>query len=168
LPISSAKSSLLQSPRGEVKGWFSNLFHWKTHAYGLHAGVPPIVARAEIERVLLRVHPGLSIAPALTPAPVSSPSSASGTSGALQCTICDAYDSRTGALLVKAVRFRVEFVPMPDGTGCSVVLVQEKGALGTLRAVYGRVRDEWQFGTDVTGTPGFEMVEREDVMDVCA
>lgn len=163
-PLSTAKSSILQSPPlGEVKGWFSNLFHWKAHAYALPSAAPPATARDEVAHLLTWF--GAEVLPALE---------GDETNSSLQCSVPDTYDPRTGALLSKAVRFRVEVMaPQRRGAACTVALVHEKGAERTLRALFQRVRDEWRLspGAQTPGTPAgefgkFEFITREDLVEL--
>lgn len=166
-PLSTAKSSILQSPPlGEVKGWFSNLFHWKAHAYALPSAAPPSAARDEVARLLAWF--GAEVLPA------AEGDDANTTSSALQCSVPDTYDPRTGALLNKAVRFRAEIMgPQRRGAVCTVALVHEKGAERTLRALFQRVRDEWRLspGAQTPQTPmgefgKFEFITREDLVEL--
>jgi hypothetical protein len=146
--LGSPKSSLLVSPAvGEVKGWFSSLFHWRTHALALHSRDAVAPARAEIRRLL---------APVLLPEPQPD--------GALRARIEDVYDPATGHVVQKAVRFRVDFtVGGGSGSGgsggsggCTMTLVQEKGSVSTFRAVCARLRAEWTLDTLEPYTPGIQ------------
>ena len=147
--LSSPKSSLLISPAvGEVKGWFSSLFHWRTHAIAMHSHDAVAPTRAEIRRLL---------APVLLPEPQPD--------GALRARIEDVYDPATGHVIQKAVRFRVEFsVGNGGGSGCSGVasggctmtFVQEKGSVSAFRAVCARLRAEWALDTLEPHTPGMQ------------
>ena len=166
-PLSTAKSSILQSPPlGEVKGWFSNLFHWKAHAYALPSAAPAATARDEVARLLAWF--GAEVLPA------GEGDETNPLTSALQCSVPDTYDPRTGALLSKAVRFRVEILdPQRRGAACTVALVHEKGAERTLRALFQRVRDEWRLGpgAQTPGTPvsefgKFEFITREDLVEL--
>jgi hypothetical protein len=162
--LGSPKSSLLISPAvGEVKGWFSSLFHWRTHTLSLRSRDAVAPARAEIRRLL---------APVLLPEPQPD--------GALRARVEDAYDPATGHIVQKAVRFRVEFAVGcsggagggggggsgggsssggnngSDGGGCTMTFVQEKGSVSAFRAVCGRLRAEWTLDALELYTPGIE------------
>lgn len=143
--LGSPKSSLLVSPAvGEVKGWFSSLFHWRTHALALHSRDAVAPARAEIRRLL---------APVLLPEPQPD--------GALRARIEDVYDPATGHVVQKAVRFRVDFTVGCGGGGggsggCTMTLVQEKGSVSTFRAVCARLRAEWTLDALEPHTPGMQ------------
>ena len=153
--LSSPKSSLLVSPAvGEVKGWFSSLFHWRTHALSLRSRDPVARARAEVRRLL---------APVLLPEPQPD--------GALRARIEDAYDPVTGHIMQKAVRFRVDFTVggtgrgnggggagggSSQGGGCTMTFVQEKGSVGAFRAVCARLRAEWTLEPLEPYTPGIQ------------
>ncbi|KAI0252515.1 kinase-like domain-containing protein [Lactifluus subvellereus] len=163
-PVLPSPKSLLGSPAvGEVKGWFSSLFHWRTHAVALRSrnGVGP--TRAEVRRLL---------APVLLAEPQPD--------GALRARLEDAYDPATGHLVQKAVRFRIEFtvgssssssssssgrgsaggpgagagVGVGGAGGCTMTLVQEKGSVSAFRAVCARMRAEWTLDALEPQTPG--------------
>ena len=142
--LGSPKSSLLLvSPAvGEVKGWFSSLFHWRTHALALHSRDAVAPTRAEIRRLLASV---------LLPEPQPD--------GALRARIEDAYDPATGHIVQKAVRFRVDFnVGSGSGGsgGCLMTLVQEKGSVSAFRGVCARLRAEWTLDALEPHTPGVQ------------
>ncbi|KAA1472090.1 Pkinase-domain-containing protein [Dentipellis sp. KUC8613] len=152
--VSSPSPSLLGSPAvGEFKGWFSNLFNWKTQTYALHSLDGAGATRAEACRLLS--HFGVSVHQE---------------DGVLRCRVDDGYDPHTGALVLKHVRFRIEFAVPPPGTvplsprrggsgsspySCTMVLAQEKGAVSTFRAVYQRLREEWRLDALHSPTVGF-------------
>jgi hypothetical protein len=144
--LGSPKSSLLVSPAvGEVKGWFSSLFHWRTHALALYSRDAVAPTRAEIRRL---------IAPVLLPEPQPD--------GALRARIEDVHDPATGHVIQKSVRFRVDFTvgggSGSDGGsgGCTMTLVQEKGSVSAFRAVCARVRAEWTLDALEPYTPGMQ------------
>ncbi|KAH9061116.1 kinase-like domain-containing protein [Lactarius vividus] len=143
-PVLGSPKSLLVPPAvGEVKGWFSSLFHWRTHAVALRSRDGVASTRAEARRLL---------APVLLPEPQAD--------GALRARLEDAYDPSTGHIVQKAVRFRVEFtVGRGSGGGngnggCTMTLVQEKGSVSAFRAVCARLRAEWTLDTLEPQTPG--------------
>ncbi|KAH7886856.1 hypothetical protein F5I97DRAFT_2019117 [Phlebopus sp. FC_14] len=158
-----AMPSILSSPVGEVKGWFSNLFNWKAQTYVLCSTDHPSATRNETIRILEQF--GVSIGIEETDG-----------QGMLRCRMNDLVDSNSGALIQKHVRFRVEFSPHlggpispPPGLGaaaspvspnvlsprytlnrhamagftCAIVLVQEKGSVSTFRALCRSLREEW-------------------------
>jgi hypothetical protein len=160
--LGSPKSSLLVSPAvGEVKGWFSSLFHWRTHAIALQSCDAVAPTRAEVRRLL---------APVLLPEPQPD--------GALRARIEDAYDPTTGHIVQKAVRFRIDFTvgggggggggasrgsngnsnsgSCGGGGGCTMTLVQEKGSVSAFRAVCARLRAEWTLDALEPQTPGMQ------------
>ncbi|KAF9239895.1 hypothetical protein BU15DRAFT_46245 [Melanogaster broomeanus] len=116
-------SSMISSPVGELKGWFSNLFNWKAHTYVLWSATNLIATRAEIIRILEQfgvtledrdgghVHHG---------------------GATFRCRMNDVVDSNNGVLIQKHVRFRVEFTlgslqggglllpPLGTGTGAGI------------------------------------------------
>lgn len=151
-PVLASPKSFLVSPAvGEVKGWFSSLFHWRTHAVAFRSrdGVAP--TRAEVRRLL---------APVLLAEPQPD--------GALRARLEDAYDPVTGHLVQKAVRFRIEFTVGSGssrgsacgpaggggGGGCTMTLVQEKGSVSAFRVVCARLRAEWTLDALEPQTPG--------------
>ncbi|KAI9458686.1 kinase-like domain-containing protein [Lactarius psammicola] len=144
-PVLGSPKSLLVPPAvGEVKGWFSSLFHWRTHAVALRSRDSVASTRAEARRLL---------APVLLPEPQ--------TDGVLRARLEDAYDPSTGHIVQKAVRFRVEFAVgrgsagAGNGTGgCTMTLVQEKGSVSAFRAVCARLRAEWTLDALEPQTPG--------------
>ena len=144
-PVLGSPKSLLVPPAvGEVKGWFSSLFHWRTHAVALRSRDSVASTRAEARRLL---------APVLLPADPQA-------DGALRARLEDAYDPSTGHIVQKAVRFRVEFaVGRGSGGGggsggCTMTLVQEKGSVSAFRAVCARLRAEWTLDALEPQTPG--------------
>jgi hypothetical protein len=157
--LGSPKSSLLVSPAvGEVKGWFSSLFHWRTHALALQSRDAVASTRTEVRRLL---------APVLLPEPQPD--------GALRARIEDAYDPTTGHIVQKAVRFRIDFTVGGGGgsgrgsnsnsnnnsgsgigSGCTMTLVQEKGSVSAFRAVCARLRAEWTLDVLEPQTPGMQ------------
>ena len=164
--LGSPKSSLLISPAvGEVKGWFSSLFHWRTHSLALQSRDAIAPTRAEARRLL---------APVLLPEPQPD--------GALRARIEDAYDPSTGHVVQKAVRFRIDFSAGGGGSGgagrgsngnsngagggvggggcagggCTMTLVQEKGSVSAFRAVCARFRAEWTLDALEPQTPGMQ------------
>ncbi|KAI0261651.1 kinase-like domain-containing protein [Gloeopeniophorella convolvens] len=143
-PSLASPKSLLGSPVGvgDVKGWFSALFHWRTHAAAFRARAGVAAARAEARRLL---------APVLLAEPQPD--------GALRARLADAHDPASGALVQKAVRFRVEFSLARGGGGvggggCVMTLVLEKGSVSAFRAVCARLREEWTLDALEPQTPG--------------
>ncbi|KIK93860.1 hypothetical protein PAXRUDRAFT_828543 [Paxillus rubicundulus Ve08.2h10] len=94
--------SILSSPVGEFKGWFSNLFNWKAHTYVLCSTNHPIATRTETIRILEQL--GVTIGPEDTDGGHGYQGGAT-----LRCRMNDVVDSNNGALIQKHVRFRVEF-----------------------------------------------------------
>jgi hypothetical protein len=160
-PTPNTPSSLLASPAlGEVKGWFSNLFNWKTHSYVLGSSNDIHTTRYEVFRLLEQL--GVEIEGGEV----------------LRCMVDD-------QVVQRQVRFRVEFSigvagghafsythphphPSPNphspnpnsqshrlsmnvnkvlsGSGytCAIMMVLEKGSVSTFRSVYRRLREEWR------------------------
>jgi hypothetical protein len=161
-------SSMLQSPAlGEVKGWFSNLFNWKSQSYVLFSMSDMYSTKREARRILesfgVRVGEGEE-----------------GGVGILRCFLGEGVEGQ------RHVRFRVEFstagasttssplpasshrfsqfspnlnpspnpnqghtragprTPTPGGYACAMMFIQEKGSLSTFRAVHRRLREEWR------------------------
>jgi hypothetical protein len=153
---------------GEFKGWFSNLFNWKSHTYVLCSIGNIFTTRNETTRLLEQ----FGVVVALEDADGW---------GQLKCRIDDVVDAPTGAIVQKHTRFRVELHSTPgngysahpgegamfrpsqqnamspnfnparysmnkymmSGSQCAIVLIQEKGAVSTFRAVCRRLREEW-------------------------
>ncbi|KAG1898528.1 kinase-like domain-containing protein [Suillus fuscotomentosus] len=161
--------SILASPVGEVKGWFSNLFNWKAHTYVLCSTDTLYATRNEAVRIL--EHFGVIVGLEETDG-----------HGVLRCRMNDLMDTMSGSVIQKPVRFRVEFsssssssssprsptpasprLPMYHASGpmsptfrygfgkpslgsgftCAILLVQEKGSLSSFRMVCRRLREEW-------------------------
>jgi hypothetical protein len=164
--------SILASPVGEVKGWFSNLFNWKAHTYVLCSTDTIHATRNEAVRILEQfgVIVGLEE-----------------TDGhrVLRCRMNDLIDTMSGSVAQKQVRFRIEFsstsssssshgqplsptpasprLPMYHVSGpmsptfrygfgkpslgsgftCAILLVQEKGSVSSFRMVCRWLREEW-------------------------
>jgi len=146
---------------GEFRGWFSNLFNWKTPTYVLHSYNNCLTTRDETARLLEDF--GVSVLL----------EDVQGW-GVLKCKVDDVLDV-SGVVTQKQVRFRVEFqpyrapapvspalesptgrafslAPPPQLCACTLTLVQEKGALSTFRAVYQRLKCEWRL--DGLQSPG--------------
>ncbi|KAG0696588.1 kinase-like domain-containing protein [Suillus ampliporus] len=164
--------SILASPVGEVKGWFSNLFNWKAHTYILCSTDTMHATRNEAVRILEQF--GVVVGLEETDG-----------HGVLRCRMSDLIDTLSGSVVQKQVRFRVEFSPsassssssqgqpqspaasprMPvyhasgpmsptlrygfgkpslgSGFTCAIVLVQEKGSMSSFRMVCRWLREEW-------------------------
>jgi hypothetical protein len=156
-PAPNTPSSILASPAlGEVKGWFSNLFNWKTHSYVLGSSNDIHTTRYEVFKLLEQL--GVEIEGG----------------DVLRCIVDD-------QVVQRQVKFRVEFSigvaggnafsythpqspnpqsPNPQqshrlsmnvnkvlsGTGyaCAIMMVLEKGSVSTFRSVYRRLREEWR------------------------
>jgi len=159
---------------GEFKGWFSNLFNWKAQTHALQSQKGIAATRTEVRRLLAQC--GVVVQQE---------------EGTLRCRVDDGYDPITGALVQKHVRFRIEFgLPPPvqshhsltplsprrgsggsgSGSGiayaCTVILVQEKGAMSTFRAVYQRLKEEWQFDSLQSPTTSHRSGPRSPESDV--
>ncbi|KAG1736084.1 uncharacterized protein EDB91DRAFT_1142665 [Suillus paluster] len=164
--------SILASPVGEVKGWFSNLFNWKAHTYVLCSTDTLYATRNEAVRILEQF--GVVVGLEETDG-----------HGVLRCRMSDLIDTMSGSVVQKQVRFRVEFSssasassssqgqpqspaaspPLPvyhasgpmsptlrhgfgrpslgSGFTCAIVLVQEKGSVSSFRMVCRWLREEW-------------------------
>ncbi|KAI0312160.1 kinase-like domain-containing protein [Amylostereum chailletii] len=169
--FASQKSPIIGSPVvGEFKGWFSNLFTWKAQVYALHSLDGLDRTRAEGLRLLSKCNVQWEAV-----------------DGVLHCRVPEAYDPATGAILIKGVRFRTEFISSLSNSGiqgvaspprkgaalaptgpyqCVMVLVQERGATSTFRMVYYRLREEWRMDAMQSPALEFEFVRQEDVMDI--
>ena len=92
--------SILSSPVGEFKGWFSNLFNWRAHTYVLCSTNNLAATHAEAIRILEQL--GVTIA-------LEDPDGMHGPAAVLRCRTNEVVDGATGAVVQKHVRFRVEF-----------------------------------------------------------
>ena len=161
--------SILSSPVvGEFKGWFSNLFNWKSQTYVLCSTDNIFTTRHETTRLLKQ----FGVVVALED---------SDGWGQLRCRLDDVLDAPIGTNTQKQTRFRVELYSAPvnayslhsgegatsrlfqqnpvsphlnptrystnkymmRGSQCAIVLIQEKGAVSTFRAVCRKLREEW-------------------------
>jgi hypothetical protein len=168
-PMGSPAMSILASPVvGEFKGWFSNLFNWKSQTYVLCSTDNIFTTRQETTRLLEQ----FGVVVALEDADGW---------GQLRCRVDDILDAPTGTIAQKQTRFRVELYSAPssahsphpgegttsrlsqqssvsphlnptrysmnkymmNGSQCAIVLIQEKGAVSTFRAVCRKLREEW-------------------------
>ncbi|WVQ98704.1 hypothetical protein IAU59_005835 [Kwoniella sp. CBS 9459] len=151
---SAPPSPLLVGGSGEVKtSWFSNLFSWKPATFTLISADDCASSRAECIKLLESFGASVIL------------EDADGW-GVLKCRVDEIRDV-TGITIPKSVRFRIEFLPhavwsttsphninnssniVPGSprtgmTTTSMTMVQEKGALSSFRAVYGRIRAEWR------------------------
>ncbi|KAH0835946.1 hypothetical protein J3R83DRAFT_9871 [Lanmaoa asiatica] len=103
-PTPPGMPSILSSPVGEFKGWFSNLFNWRAHTYVLCSTNNLAATRTETVRILEQL--GVTIA---LEDPDSIHAHGGGTAGILRCRTNEVVDGATGAVVQKHVRFRVEF-----------------------------------------------------------
>ena len=160
--LMSPQSSMIGSPAGEFKGWFSNLFHWKVQSFMLYSTADVFATRVEIARLLELCG-------------VTSMIEDHHSWYTLKCSTADSSD---GAY--RQVRFRVDFasasasaagqplasptaatprlsqnvLPAPSssrvrmdkffGYETGVALVLEKGSVSAFKAICQRVRAEWR------------------------
>ncbi|KAI0729861.1 Pkinase-domain-containing protein [Fomitopsis betulina] len=181
--LMSPQSSMIGSPAGEFKGWFSNLFHWKVQSFTLYSTADVFSTRLEIAR-LLELCGVLSMIE---------------DHHSWYTLKCSTADSPDGAH--KQVRFRVDFasasasaagqplaspigatpclsqtaLPAPSnsrlrmdkffGYETGVALVLEKGSVSAFKVICQRVRAEWRLdamlsprgvGPSVGYTPSIE------------
>ncbi|KIM86797.1 hypothetical protein PILCRDRAFT_86432 [Piloderma croceum F 1598] len=168
-PMASPAMSILASPVvGEFKGWFSNLFNWKSQTYVLCSTDNIFTTRQETTRLLEQ----FGVVVALEDADGW---------GQLRCRVDDILDAPTGTIAQKQTRFRVELYSAPgnaysphpgegttsrlsqqnsvsphlnptrysmnkymmNGSQCAILLIQEKGAVSAFRAVCRKLREEW-------------------------
>ncbi|KAH7925073.1 Pkinase-domain-containing protein [Leucogyrophana mollusca] len=159
--------SIISSPVGEFKGWFSNLFNWKAHTYILCSTDNIYATRNETIRILEQF--GVTVGLEETDG-----------HGVLRCRMNELVDNASNSVIQKHVRFKVEFsssrsptfspqlgsatprlsqqAPMSPtlssvrhsigkqmtaGYVCAIVLVQEKGSVSTFRALCRWLREEW-------------------------
>jgi len=103
-PTSPGMPSILSSPVGEFKGWFSNLFNWRAHTYVLCSTNNVAATRTETVRILEQL--GVTI---VLEDPDNMQPHGGGTGAVLRCRTNEVVDGATGAIVQKHVRFRVEF-----------------------------------------------------------
>lgn len=96
--------SILSSPVGEFKGWFSNLFNWRAHTYVLCSTNNFAATRTETIRILEQL--GVTV---VLEDPDGMHAQGGGTSVILRCRTNEVVDGSTGAVVQKHVRFRIEF-----------------------------------------------------------
>ncbi|KAF8137384.1 hypothetical protein EV363DRAFT_1317834 [Boletus edulis] len=111
-PTPPGMPSILSSPVGEFKGWFSNLFNWRAHTYVLCSTNNLAATRAETIRILEQL--GVTIA---LEDPDSMHTHSGGTAAILRCRTNEIVDGASGAVVQKHVRFRVEFSVGPTQAG---------------------------------------------------
>ncbi|WVR05278.1 hypothetical protein IAU60_002290 [Kwoniella sp. DSM 27419] len=149
---------LVGSSSDSKQSWFSNLFNWKPATFTLISADDCASSRAECIKLLESFGASVIL------------EDADGW-GVLKCRVDEIRDI-TGIIISKPVRFRVEFLPhatwssghpqsqhaqahgqaggnAPGSpraglTTTSMTMIQEKGALSSFRAVYGRIRAEWR------------------------
>lgn len=178
LTASPAMSILASPVVGEFKGWFSNLFNWKTQTYILCSTDDISTTRNETTRLLKQ----FGVVVALEDADGL---------GRLRCRTDDILDATTGIVVQKQTRFRIELYSAPGsvvrspyagevagsrssqqnpmspnlnlarysmnkymmrGSQCAIVLIHEKGAISTFKAVCRTLREEWTL--DALQSPG--------------
>ncbi|KAG9313507.1 hypothetical protein JVU11DRAFT_5833 [Chiua virens] len=107
-PTQMTSPSILSSPVGEFKGWFSNLFNWRVHTYVLCSTNILAATRTETIRILEQM--GVTVA-LEDPEGMQSHGhpGAGGAMAMLRCKTNEVVDGATGAVVQKHVRFRVEF-----------------------------------------------------------
>jgi hypothetical protein len=159
--------SILASPVvGEFKGWFSNLFNWKAQTYVLCSTDNIFTTRNETTRLLEQFGVVVALEDAdgwgqlrcriddvldgptgiivqkqtrfrieLYPAPgAHSPHAGEGASSQ--------FYQNPVLPQVNSARYSMNKYMM-SGSQCAIVLIQEKGAVPTFRAVCRRLREEW-------------------------
>lgn len=99
--------SILSSPVGEFKGWFSNLFNWKVHTYVLYSTDALGATRTETVRILEQF--GVIISPEDHGENVQNQGPAHVIASTLRCRLNDLVDSTNGTTIQKYVRFKVKF-----------------------------------------------------------
>jgi hypothetical protein len=178
-PTLSSPPALLSPVVGEFKGWFSNLFNWKTQSYVLYSHDDVSPTRDEAIRLLEQL--GVTVA-----------SEEADGIPVLRCRVDEGLDIATGLAVQKRTTFRVEFLLQPStavggcgrhgqpqdsfspsvgaartgvgfgknnatkmsGYQCAVVLVQEKGSMSTFRVLARRMKEEWMLDSGLQ-SPGF-------------
>ncbi|WWC69471.1 uncharacterized protein I206_103412 [Kwoniella pini CBS 10737] len=150
-------SPLLIGTSGEIKtSWFSNLFSWKPATFTLISADDCASSRSECIKLLESFGASVIL------------EDADGW-GILKCRIDEIRDV-TGIIIPKSVKFRIEFLPntinnnngfnspIPGSpnligfnssnsrttTTTNITMIQEKGALSSFKAIYGRIRSEWR------------------------
>ncbi|KAG2109862.1 kinase-like domain-containing protein [Suillus discolor] len=142
--------SILASPVGEVKGWFSNLFNWKAHTYVLCSTDTLYATRNEAVRIL--EHFGVIVGLEETDGHgkqvrfrVEFSSSSSSSSSPRSPTPASPRLPMYHASGPMSPTFRYGFGKPSLGSGftCAILLVQEKGSLSSFRMVCRWLREEW-------------------------
>ncbi|KZP01684.1 Pkinase-domain-containing protein [Calocera viscosa TUFC12733] len=120
--------------------WFNNLFNFKAPQYELLSRYNMAVSRDECRKMLQNL--GVTVLLQNADGP-----------GVLKCRLDEIRDPAGVMAVTKAVRFRVEFhltTSVQNAAGYTTVmtLIQEKGALSTLKVIYARFRQEWEATLD--------------------
>jgi hypothetical protein len=150
-------SSIRASPAlGEVKGWFSNLFNWKTQSYALGSSNDVWSTRTEVRRVLeqlgVSVHEEFEIFRCLMEDHVIQRQvkfRVHVSSGGGSCHYPSPNpQTPAGSPRPASNRFSVNVDKISHGSENSyasvIVLLLEKGSVSTFRNVYRRLREEWR------------------------
>lgn len=168
----SPPGSLLGSPVGEFKGWFSNLFHWKAQSYLLYSVDDLRTTRTETIRLMEQLgilvlpedHQGWCIlrcrlddthdGPSLMQKQMrfrielhsSSSSSSAGGSGTYSQPAATPRLSQLSMSphIASLVGIRAGRSDKPSAYETSVGLVLEKGPVSTFKMLYHRIRCEWR------------------------
>jgi len=168
--LSPLPSPFVVSPVSEIRGWFTNLFHWKAQTFVLLSHENCLSTRDEAYRVLESI--GV----------VAVLEDVDGW-GILRCKFEEVHDAE-GNVMYKSVRFRLEFAPVinsrtsapaltptidkfPSSCVSTVTMVLEKGALSTFKAVHGWLQAAWRFDDDhpsaSNNSAAMSMYEQNDV-----
>ena len=153
-PTSPTSANMSPGGVGEVRGWFSNLFHWKVQTLVLYSVLDLATTRSEIVRLL----EGFGITVAVEEGYKNGLWSANG--NVLLCRADEAIGGSSSER--KLVRFRVEFTaagsprgPAP-GYDTAIGIALEKGSVSTFKGLCQRLRTEWRLDalmSPVVGAP---------------
>lgn len=163
IPMSPPPAAIMGSPAvGEFKGWFSNLFHWKAQSYVLYSTDDVSTSRNEARRLIHAlgvsvledfqwgilkcraedIYEGGSLVQKaarfrIEVSPASVYAQASVTPRLSYAAMSPQMSS------MSAARSRSQF-ERPQGYDTVIALVLEKGSLTTFKAVYARMKADWQ------------------------
>ncbi|KAH8916593.1 hypothetical protein BT69DRAFT_1340050 [Atractiella rhizophila] len=143
-------SPILSDPMSPRQSWFANLFNWKQLSYTLLSTDNISATRSECKKILTSFGVVVIV-------------ENSEGNAVLKCRVEEIVDSNSNSSVLKPVKFRVDFTshntvsptlsghPSPKLNEPKHItclnMVMEKGAHSTFRAIYNRLKKEWELDT---------------------
>ncbi|KAH8926116.1 hypothetical protein BT69DRAFT_1038886 [Atractiella rhizophila] len=126
-------SPILSDPMSPRQSWFANLFNWKQLSHTLLSTDNISATRSECKKILTSFGVVVIV-------------ENSEGNAVLKCRVEEIVDSNSNSSVLKPVKFRVDFTSHNTHITC-LNMVMEKGAHSTFRAIYNRLKKEWELDT---------------------